>query len=148
MINRLLVVCTGNICRSPLAEVLFARELRGSGLTVESAGIAALVGHRADGFALEVAADHGLDLSAHRARQLDWPMLASADLVLTLDQDHQRWITQKFPEFRGKTHKLGRWQNNRDIADPYRQPKHAFEVAYEEIERDVGAWLTKLRSAP
>lgn len=147
MINKVMVVCTGNICRSPIAEALFVRAFRDSDLKIESAGIAAMIGWPADLDAQEVASERGLDISGHRARQLDRSMLASADLVLILDNDHQRWITQRYPEFRGKTHKLGRWQSNRDIVDPYRKPRSAFELAYDEIEQDVDAWLTRLRMA-
>jgi len=144
MFKRLLTVCTGNICRSPLAESLLLRRLAIGDVKVESAGIAAMIGMPADPFAQEVAADNGLDISAHRARQLTRELIASSDLLLVLDETHEQWITRRFPEFRGKTFRLGKWNNNRNIADPYRQPKSAFEHAMREIEEDVVAWTERL----
>ncbi len=72
-------------------------------------------------------------------------MLLSADLVLALDAGHFKWITTRFPEFRGRTFKLGRWDGDRDIADPYRLPREAFETAYEEIDLCAGSWLTRMQ---
>lgn len=148
MIKHVLVVCTGNICRSPIAEALFSKALAGSSITVGSAGIAALVGYGADPLSKDVSQEHGLDLSGHVARQVTRGMLMESDLILTLDNEHQNWIKQRFPEFFGRAHKLGRWQGNRDIADPYRQPKAAFDTAYREIEQDVNKWLERLQKKP
>ena len=144
MIKHVLVVCTGNICRSPIAEALLKKKVEGSSITIESAGVAALVGHAADPLSTAVAEEHGLDLSSHVAKQLTRNMLLASDLVLALDEGHQNWISQRFPEFQGKTYKLGRWLGNRDIADPYRLPKSAFETAYQAIEQDVAEWSSRL----
>src|SRR3546814_2115764 len=70
--NRILLVCIGNICRSPLAEALLKQHFPDK--TVHSAGLAALVGHPADSTAQDIAHQHGLDLSAHRAQQITQAM--------------------------------------------------------------------------
>jgi protein-tyrosine-phosphatase len=83
---RIVFVCTGNICRSPIAEAI-ARDVigrSGTAVEVESAGIAAIDGNPASDRARTVAAEHGLDISAHRARRLTADLAASADLVIAM----------------------------------------------------------------
>lgn len=144
MFDRILVICTGNICRSPLAEILLKSRLAGRDTAVMSAGTGALVGYPADPLSVEVAAARGLDLGAHRAQQVTLPLLSAVDLVLTLDQGHSDWINAKYPQMRGRVHKLLKWRNNADVADPYRQPRAAFEAAWADIELGVDDWLKKL----
>jgi protein-tyrosine phosphatase len=144
MFNRILVVCTGNICRSPIGEGLLKERLKGRNIEVISAGVGALVGFPADPLAVEVAADHGLDIRAHRAQQATLPLLSAMDLILTLDQGHSDWINAKYPQLRGRVHKLMKWRENADVEDPYRKPKAAFDQAWRDIEIGVDDWLKKL----
>ena len=145
MIRNILVVCVGNICRSPMAEALLKSALRGQdGITVESAGLGALVGHAADNYALELMEEAGVDISAHRARQIHPDMVSAADLVLVMEAGHKRAIDDADPTARGKVHRLGEWQD-KDIDDPYRQPKEAFADALEDIKKGVRLWAEKIK---
>ena len=143
MFQRILVVCTGNISRSPLAEVLLQSKLPGK--TVLSAGTMAMVGDGADPLSIAVAADAGLDLSRHRAQQLTQPLLQTSDLVLTLDRSHGDWIHRRYPQYRGKVHALGRWRQNEDVPDPYREPRSVFDRVYEQMQGHVEDWLPRLK---
>lgn len=143
MFDSILVVCTGNICRSPMAEALLAHQL-GAGKRVASAGIAALVGRPAASLAQEVMQDHGYDLSAHRGRQLNAALLSAADLVLALDDSHRRWMVENFPQFRGRVHKLGKWRDDHDVSDPYQLPREAFDEAYLDILECLADWTPHL----
>ena len=129
MFQNILIVCVGNICRSPAAEALLAHKLEGKGLTISSAGIGALVGNPMDKTAHEVLNDHGVEHTAHRARQVDSEMLHRADLILVMEQSHIQHIRQIAPEVHGKTFLLGKWLDDTEIPDPYRQSKPAFEPA-------------------
>jgi protein-tyrosine phosphatase len=142
--HNILIVCTGNICRSPIAEFMLREKTAGRDLQVGSAGTAAMVGWPADPPACEVALEHGLDLAGHRARQLTLPLLTASDLILTLDQSHSDWINKRHPQFRGRVHKLLKWHKNLDVEDPYGGSPAVFAKAYRDIERGVLDWLKKL----
>lgn len=144
MFNRILVLCTGNICRSPMAEALLRRGLGEDGAEVVSAGTAALVGREADSLARRVMRERGIDISGHRAQQASGALLMASDLILALDQTHAQWIDAKFPQLRGRVHKLGKWTGDADVADPYQGPLSEFEQAYAEIEAAVAEWVRHL----
>ena len=91
--TRVLFVCTGNICRSPLAEVLLRRIVSEEGLDgvgVASAGTGAWDGAPASEGAYLVGLEHGLDLSAHRATLLTREVVKRSDLILTMARHHRR----------------------------------------------------------
>ncbi len=78
------------------------------------------------GVILELMEEMGKDIYAHSARQIHPDMVRAADLVLVMESGHKRAIDDADPTARGKVHRLGEWQD-RDIPDPYRQPRRAFE---------------------
>lgn len=143
MFKRLIVLCTGNICRSPIAEALLRKRLGSRIDHVESAGTGALIGFPADRNAIEVAAEYGLDIRSHRAQQATLPLLTSMDLILTLDQTHSDWVNKQYPTLRGRVHKLLKWNGNEDIADPFRKPREAFEASFLAIENGVESWMSR-----
>jgi len=140
--QHILTLCIGNICRSPLAQVLLAREL--PGLNVWSAGLGALVGQPADPLSVAVATTHGLDLSAHRAQQVTGWMCQQAELILVMEQGHKQQLEQQFPLVRGKVFRIGQFSQF-DVADPYRQPRDAFDTAYAAIAQGVADWAPRIR---
>jgi protein-tyrosine phosphatase len=141
MVNNILIVCTGNICRSPMAEALLRASSAVSRphLKVSSAGLAALEGHPAAPLAVTLLAERGLDLSAHRARQLTPELVAAADLILVMDAAQQRRLETLAPSARGRVHRLGRF-GNFDIADPFRQDRAAFARSLALIEEGLAGF--------
>ncbi len=128
-----------------MAEALLQEALRGQeDIVVESAGLGALVGHPASDFAIELMDERGLDISSHRARQIEPDLVNAADLILVMESGHKRTLDSLEPTARGKVHRLGEWQTA-DIDDPYRQPKAAFEVALQGIEKGVTSWVERLK---
>lgn len=142
MLSRILVICTGNICRSPMGEALLAHVLGGD-FKVASAGIGALVGKGADPHAVELMRERGIDISAHRARQLDLELVRNYDLLLAMDQGHADWIHQQFPIARGRVYRFGHW-GQIDVPDPYRRGRAAFEQALQLIEQGAADWQGRL----
>lgn len=144
----ILIVCVGNICRSPTAEIVLRERLgHGAGIAVSSAGLQALVDRPIDPMAATLLHERGLDPGAHRARQLSGSLLGAADLVLVMERRHQASIIRDHPQASGKTMLLGKWTGEREIPDPYRQQRPAFEHALDLVERSVEAWLPYLRPA-
>ena len=139
--DNILVVCVGNICRSPMAEALLKQ--RYPDKAIDSAGVGALVGHPADPAALEIMTKQQLDITNHVAKQIDEKLVLKADLIFTMSDGQTKWIEERWPFCRGKTFKLGHWTDN-DIADPYRHEITAFETAYQDIVDGLEQWADKI----
>lgn len=147
MFENILVVCVGNICRSPLGEALF--KVHFPKKAVYSAGISAershLVGKSADNMMLDVASEHNVDLSSHKSQQLTHDLCRKADLILVMEKEHIEKVREISPESTGKVMLFGHWlEGNQEIADPYHQSREMFEAVYEQIETAALAWQKKL----
>lgn len=147
MFHRILVVCTGNICRSPVAAAMLARALPNH--RVESAGLGALVGHGVETNALALAEADGLEVAGHRARQLTVEMVREADIVLVMSEGQRQAVADLVPEALGKTLLLGRWLEGgqgRDIPDPYRQASAVFDAVHRLLREGCKDWVGRLSS--
>lgn len=144
MFNDILVLCTGNICRSPVAEAMLKTHLPGK--HVESAGLGALVDHSADPLAAELAERVGLNLRDHRARQVCTEHLRRADLILVMSEDQRAQVRSQDPAAAGKTMLICHWLPGKpDVPDPYRKSREAFEHVHEMMANAVESWLPKLK---
>ena len=142
MFNKILVVCVGNICRSPTGEALLKQMV--PECVVRSAGVQAVVGKPADEQAKNIAMKYGVEMNDHIARQLDAAMCHDADLILVMESSHIRAVDKICPTVRGKVMLFGQWLSNKEIADPYRKSDEMFELVYQQIEASAQKWAEKL----
>lgn len=142
MIRSVLVVCIGNICRSPAGERLLAAQL--PDFTVESAGLGALVDHAADADMAAVAASAGVSLDGHKARQFTPEMAREYDLILVMEPEHKATIARQAPQLSGKVMLFDQWTGGNGIADPYRRSVEFHKSVYEQIETASLSWAKKL----
>lgn len=140
--HTILVVCLGNLCRSPTAEILIKPLL--PAIKIISAGISAIEGEEADERAIQVAEKYGLYLRGHRARQLTRKMCQQADLILVMEKRHIRHVSLFLPEARGKVMLLGHWNQKIDIPDPYGKSIDTFEKVFSLIQASIVSWKTIL----
>ncbi|MDL5599305.1 low molecular weight protein-tyrosine-phosphatase [Bacillus subtilis] len=144
MFKKILVVCVGNICRSPTAELLLRNALAPSTITVASAGLSARVGESMEATARKVLEDRGQCSEGFKARQLTADIVNESDLILVMEKEHVKQVLKIASHARGKVFLLGKWQNEREIQDPYRQGQAAFIHAHALIEDAVGSWAQRL----
>jgi protein-tyrosine-phosphatase len=135
---KILVVCTGNTCRSPLAEVTLRRAVSDVGLEgveVASAGTGAFGGEPVSEGSYLVALEQGLDLAAHRARVVTRELVAESDLILVMSRGHLRKL-----ELLGagtKAHLMGDFagsMGDHEVADPVGGPIEGYRATYEQVE--------------
>lgn len=144
MFERILTVCTGNLCRSPMAEAWLRHRAGDQRLKVRSAGLSARVGEPAQPHAIALLSRHGVDLSAHRARQLEPSDILSADLVLVMERWQKAEVERLCPPARGRTYLLAHWQGELEIPDPYRGNAALFEDVFNKINVAVETWLERI----
>ena len=144
MFNSILVVCAGNICRSPTGEYLLKDKLADSDITVSSAGLTALVGKSAEATATNIALTNNIDMSDHKGRQLSSTLIAENDLILVMEERHLSDLLSQYPQARGKTFLLGKWIDDKEVPDPYRKSQEAFEHVYQLIDQACSAWVKYL----
>lgn len=143
----IVLVCTGNTCRSPMAETLL-RELfrikfgREDLVRVISAGVAAADGFGASSQAVEVMGQRGLDLTGHSSRSLDDELMNVADVILTMTRGHRSAILAAWPELESRVQTLRR--DGGDISDPVGMPVEVYESCAQQIDEELKAWIEGL----
>jgi protein-tyrosine phosphatase len=145
-----LFVCTGNTCRSPMAEGLFRHllaarlgckpsELEERGAIVMSAGIAAMLGGRAAAEAIKVLKPMGIDLTAHESQPLTDQLVRHADVILAMTRSHRQAILAEWPGAAERVKLLS--HEGIDVPDPVGGPTELYERCLAQMNPDVQRWV-------
>ena len=144
---KLLLVCVGNICRSPIAAAMFAAASNDQvSYETRSCGIGAMAGSPADKDAKQLGEAAGLDLEAHMSRQIDDEDVAWADMIFVMDTEQHLYIEKNFPAASSKTFRLGELDDH-EIEDPYGEDLAAHETAVKAIRSGVDGWHQKISAS-
>ena len=143
----ILFICTGNVCRSPMAEALFRRVVQGRGeFRVLSAGIGAMNGQPPTPHSARAMQELGVDISAQRSRMLTAELVRSADLILGMTHGHTDTVTMLYPAASEKTFLLREFDETlepyeKDISDPIGSPYETYVECRDQIEQGIAALL-------
>jgi protein-tyrosine phosphatase len=145
----ILFVCSGNVCRSPMAAGLLRQNLLeknlAAGHRVASAGIWALDGQPASANAIAVMAERGIDITDHVAHTLAAEDVATADVILGMSQEHIELIQNTWPQYRWKAYRLSEMSGKRkDVQDPYGQPLKAYRACVDVISSYLEKGLCRI----
>jgi len=147
---RILMICTGNMCRSPLAEAILRAELDKAGVddvVVESAGTGAWEGRAASDGALLVGLENDLDISAHRSRHLSRDIVEQADIIFTMSRRHTERVKKLGGD--GKAFLLGEYaglkRSKAEIADPYGMELEVYRGTFDRLQSLLRTAASRLK---
>ncbi|MBN2366650.1 MAG: low molecular weight protein arginine phosphatase [Calditrichaeota bacterium] len=148
-----LLVCTANVCRSPMAEVILRRLVTERGLQdiieVKSAGIYAMDGQKSSDLTVKVAAENGLDLEGHRSQSITPRMIHQSDLILVMTPNHRNDLLQFFPKQTGKIYTLKEFERKKipakaAVDDPIGMPLNFYRQIFNEIQSELKRIFPKI----
>jgi protein-tyrosine-phosphatase len=144
----ILVVCTANICRSPVGAALLRERVQQRGLSdwvVSSAGTWAQERRGASQYSVELMAERGLDITDHQAQMIELEHLAAADLVLCMEQGHAEALRAEFPSEAGKIYLFSEMVGrNYSVSDPYGRSRTAYELMVKDLDGIMERGLDKI----
>ncbi|MGD2105486.1 MAG: low molecular weight protein arginine phosphatase [Anaerolineae bacterium] len=145
----ILVVCTGNICRSPMAAALLRARLEEDeerrGWRVVSAGTWASFGRPASAYAIAEMAERGIDIQGHRSRSVNEQMMGRADLALVMTESHTEALLAAFPDQAHKVYMLAQMSGHAyDISDPYGGTRLEYSYIARELEQLIDAGYDRI----
>lgn len=142
-LNNILIVCIGNICRSPMAEVMLRHRIDPE-YTVLSAGLQGLEGAPAHQYTIELMKEKGYDdIENHRGRQLNNDLASWADIIFTMSDKQKADLESQYPQAIGKSENLGKLLTI-DIPDPNRRPYKFFRNTEFIITKSIESWIKEL----
>ncbi|MFC2029291.1 low molecular weight protein arginine phosphatase [Chloroflexota bacterium] len=140
-----LCVCTGNVCRSPMAEGLLREKLDHEQIGVFSAGVWALDGQPATPNAVEVMAERGIDISSHIAHTITAEDVAEADLILVMTREHAKMICNSWTQYEWKVHLLSEMIGKRkDLVDPYGGPIEEYRICADTVSHYIDGGIRRI----
>ena len=148
-LRRLLVVCTGNSCRSVMAKGLLKKHLAGRDVQVFSAGVSAVPGFRPTRETIEVMAKQGIDISGHLSQRLTEEMVHRANMILVMEKWHKEQILRLVPTAKSKVFFLREFSSNSsdekfEIPDPIAKPIEVYESCLGMIKECVEGLVSKV----
>ena len=149
-VRRILFVCTGNICRSPMAEYLLRHFAQRWNVPLEarSAGIYAAIGDPATHETLAVLKELDIDASAHRSQSISWELLDWADVTLTMTASQKEHLLALDPELQGKVFTLPEFVGAKgEVPDPYGTTREAYRKVRDQLAELVAKLVKKLQAS-